>query len=48
MGTKLVPLIHDRFTFVLFATTPFNLVKAVAVSLVTMLVYKRISPLLHR
>ncbi len=48
MGTKLVPVIHDRFTFVLFATTPFNLIKAVAVSLVTMLVYKRISPLLHR
>jgi len=47
MGTKLVPLIKDRFTFVLFATTPFNLIKAVCVSLITLLIYKRISPLLH-
>ena len=48
MGTKLMPLIHDRFTFVLFATSPFNLIKAILVSLITMLLYKRISPLLHR
>ena len=48
MGTSIVPLIKDRFTFVLFATTPFNIVKAVAVSLVTILLYKRISPILHR
>ena len=48
MGTALVPLIKDRFTFVLLATTPFNIVKSIAVSLVTMLLYKRISPILHR
>lgn len=48
MGSALVPAIHDRFTFVLFATTPFNLIKAVLVSLLTLLLYKRISPLLHR
>ena len=48
MGTALVPLIRDRFTFVLFATTPFNIVKSILVSLVTMLLYKRISPILHR
>ena len=48
MGTKLMPLIHDRFTFVLFATSPFNLIKAILVSLITILLYKRISPLLHR
>ena len=48
MGTKIVPIIKDRFTFVLFATTPFNLIKSVIISLVTMLLYKRISPILHR
>ena len=48
MGSALIPAIHDRFTFVLFATAPFNLIKAVLTSLVTILVYKRISPILHR
>ena len=48
MGSALIPAIHDRFTFVLFATAPFNLIKAVLTSLVTTLVYKRISPILHR
>ena len=48
MGTALVPAITDRLTFVLFATTPFNLIKALAVSVLTFFLYKRISPLLHR
>lgn len=48
MGSAIIPLIKDRLSFVLFATTPFNLVKGIVVSLVTMLIYKRISPLLHR
>ena len=48
MGSALIPLIKDRFTFVLFATAPFNLIKAVLNSILTILVYKRISPILHR
>lgn len=48
MGSALIPAIQDRLTFVLFATVPFNLVKAVLVSVLTMLLYKRVSPLLHR
>ena len=48
MGTALIPIIRDRFTFVLFATAPFNLIKAVLTGILTMLVYKRISPILHR
>ncbi len=48
MGSALIPLIKDKLTFVLLATTPFNLVKGLLVSLLTMLVYKRVSPLLHR
>ena len=34
-------------TLVLFAVVPFNLLKGVLVSLLTMLLYKRVSPLLH-
>ncbi len=46
MGTAIFPIIKDQFTFVLLATTPFNIVKAVAVSVVTLVLYKRVSPLL--
>ena len=48
MGSELIPMIHDRFTFVLFATASFNLIKAVLTSILTVLLYKRISPILHR
>ncbi|MBQ1467599.1 MAG: ECF transporter S component, partial [Solobacterium sp.] len=48
MGSAMIPLIKDKLTFVLLATTPFNLIKGFLVSLITMLVYKRVSPLLHR
>ena len=48
MGSALIPAIRDRLTFVLFATAPFNLIKAVVTSLLTIALYKRISPILHR
>lgn len=48
MGSAIVPFIKDRLTFVLFATTPFNLLKGFLVSLITIALYKHISPLLHR
>lgn len=35
-------------TLILLATAPFNLLKGVAVSLITGLLYKRLSPILHR
>ena len=47
MGTKVNSAIDSVSTLVLFAVTPFNLLKGVVVSLLTMLLYKRISPLLH-
>ncbi len=47
MGTALIPFISDKLTFVLLATTPFNIIKGILVSIVTILLYKRISPLLH-
>jgi len=43
MGTKVNPSIKNMSTFIFFAVIPFNLLKGVAVSLITLLVYKRIS-----
>lgn len=48
MGTAVNASITNLSTFVLFAVTPFNLLKGVVVSIVTILLYKYISPLLHR
>ena len=48
MGTKVNAAITDVWTMVLYAVVPFNLVKGALVSLLTYLLYKRISPLLHR
>ena len=47
MGTKVNSAIQSVSTLVLFAVVPFNLLKGVVVSLLTMLLYKRVSPLLH-
>ena len=48
MGTAIQPLVKDTFTFVFFMTLPFNIVKGVVVALLTCVLYKRVSPLLHR
>ena len=48
MGTKINPSITSVSTLVLFAVVPFNLLKGVIDSLLTFLLYKRISPILHR
>lgn len=48
MGTKVNASITDLFTFVMFAVVPFNLLKGVLVSVVVMLVYKKISPIIKR
>lgn len=46
MGTAINPSITGITTLVLFAVVPMNLLKGSIVSVVTMLVYKRISPIL--
>ncbi len=48
MGTKVNARINSISTLVLFAVVPFNLLKGVIVSGLTFLLYKRISPLLHK
>lgn len=41
-----MPFIHTKLDIVLFNALPFNLLKGLVIGFVTMLVYKRISPLL--
>lgn len=48
MGNKIFSFIDSSFDLALFCTTPFNLLKGFVISLLTSLVYKHISPLLHR
>lgn len=47
MGTQLNANITDLPTFVFFATTPLNLLKGVLVSVIVLLLYKHVSPILH-
>lgn len=46
MGTSINANITDVTTLVLFAVAPMNLLKGCSVSIVTMLVYKKLSPVL--
>jgi riboflavin transporter FmnP len=48
MGTAANPSIDSLTTLVLYGIVPFNLLKGVLVSLVTVLIYKRLSPILHK
>ncbi len=48
MGTAIVPFISDLKTFVLFAVAPFNLLKGIICSVLTFLLYKRVSPVLRK
>ena len=45
MGTAINANITDLLTFVAFAVAPFNLLKGVLVSLIVLLIYKKISPI---
>lgn len=40
-------LIVDLNSYILYAVIPFNVLKGIVVSVLTLLIYKRISPLLH-
>ncbi|HAS91098.1 MAG TPA: ECF transporter S component [Sedimentibacter sp.] len=48
MGNALNPAITDLKTFVLYAVVPFNLLKGTIVSAMVILIYKKLSPILHR
>ena len=46
MGSAVNANITDLLTFVMFAVVPFNLLKGVLVSIIVLLIYKKISPIL--
>ena len=46
--SKINPLVKSYFTLMLFSVLPFNLVKTAVTSIVTSLLYKRISPILKK
>ncbi len=48
MGSKVNKYVVDYKTLMVYAIVPFNLMKGIATSVATILVYKRMSPLLHR
>ena len=48
MGTAINAGIESVWTLVFFAVVPFNILKGLIVSVVTMLLYKHISPILKR
>lgn len=48
MGTAVNPYITSLKTLIVFAVMPFNLIKAAICSVVTLLIYKKISRILHK
>ncbi len=46
MGTQVNPAIQNLPTFIMLAVAPFNLLKGVAVSVITMLLYKQTSTII--
>lgn len=48
MGNVINPAITDLKTFVLYAVVPFNLFKGILVSTMVVLIYKKLSPILHK
>ena len=47
MGQAVLPFVDSAAKLVIFITLPFNVLKGAALSVVTWLLYKRVSPLLH-
>lgn len=47
MATKVMPFVDTQWELLAYVTAPFNLLKGVVLSLLTYLLYKRLSPLLH-
>ena len=48
MGTKINGSIRGVTSFVMLAVAPLNLIKGAAVSILTMLLYKRIEPIMFK
>ena len=48
LSAKFMPAIHDKFTFILYVTLPFNILKGAAISISSWLLYKKLQPALHQ
>lgn len=48
MGTAINKNITDLKTMMLISVVPFNLLKGVVITALTLLIYKRVSPILHK
>ena len=48
LGSAVNPLVGDLKTLVAFAVAPFNLVKGILCSVLNLLLYKRLSGILHK
>jgi riboflavin transporter FmnP len=48
MGNVINPAITDLKTLVLYAVVPFNILKGAIVSVMVLMIYKKLSPILHR
>lgn len=48
MGAGISSKITDLWTLMLYSIVPFNLLKGVLLSAITILLYKKVSPILHR
>ena len=47
LGNMINPLIVDKFTFILFAACPFNLVKGLSVCMLALVLYKKLTGLFN-
>ncbi|MCK9478972.1 MAG: ECF transporter S component [Firmicutes bacterium] len=47
ISNKVNPYIKDVMTLTLYGITPFNILKGILLSAITMLIYKPLSPILH-
>lgn len=47
MGTAVTSKITDLWTMMVYSIAPFNLLKGTITALVTLILYKRVSPILH-
>ncbi|MEW9094423.1 MAG: ECF transporter S component [Clostridiaceae bacterium] len=48
LASKVNPMVTDLWTFILWTIVPFNLIKGVFVSIITLGMYKSVSPMLHK
>lgn len=48
MAQAINPRVNSLVDFLIWVVAPFNLIKALVISLITLLIYKKLSPLLHK